>query len=319
MQRHHIKRFIPAASLFALLAAVGLSLAGPLTPPSGPITSTYKTLVDVEPRIAITAANTPGDATNLYRITQPGSYYLTGNIVGGPSRSGIAILASNVTLDLMGFTVQGVTGSLSGITTGGTELNNLTVRNGIIIGWGADGLDLGNAGAGGRGGAVEGIHSSANGGLGIRPNSHSTVSDCTAIGNAGDGIYAFFACTITRCISSYNSGDGFEIGDFCRVVSNTCYANGYLTADAAGIHATGNKNHIEDNQCNSADRGIDIDGDDNLILNNRCGGNTVNWSIVSGNNFTAVLDHTLSPNSGFNGNSANSNVFFTEPSSNISY
>ena len=63
-----------------LITAAGLVVAGPLTPPAGPVASTYKTLSEVEPRIAINAANTPGNAANLFIINQPGSYYLTGNI-----------------------------------------------------------------------------------------------------------------------------------------------------------------------------------------------------------------------------------------------
>ena len=47
-------------SLAAGLAlAAGAALAGPLNPPSGPVTSTYKTLTEVEPRVPVSATNTP--------------------------------------------------------------------------------------------------------------------------------------------------------------------------------------------------------------------------------------------------------------------
>ena len=48
------------------------------TPPAGPVASTP----GPEPRTAVNAASTPGDADSLYRITQPGSYYLTENLAG---------------------------------------------------------------------------------------------------------------------------------------------------------------------------------------------------------------------------------------------
>src|SRR5687767_7622300 len=96
-----------AAGALALTGIVFLTVAGPLDPPDGPITSTYKTLTEVEPRIAVNAQNTPGDANSLFRITQPGSYYLTGNITGVPNKNGVYIFGHRVTLDLNGFTVDG--------------------------------------------------------------------------------------------------------------------------------------------------------------------------------------------------------------------
>ena len=57
-------RLITAAAL--TLSAAGLLFAGPLDPPVGPITPTFKTLTEVEPRIAINATNTPGDLNNLF-------------------------------------------------------------------------------------------------------------------------------------------------------------------------------------------------------------------------------------------------------------
>jgi hypothetical protein len=104
----------------AMLVASAV-VAGPLVPPLGPVAPTGKTLAEVEPRIAINLANTPGDADSLFKITQPGSYYLTGNITGVTARHGIEIVASNVTLDLRGFEVRGVAGSLNGIRVEGTR------------------------------------------------------------------------------------------------------------------------------------------------------------------------------------------------------
>ncbi|HRJ49802.1 MAG TPA: hypothetical protein PKU91_04680, partial [Phycisphaerales bacterium] len=94
------------AALGTVIGAMAVS-AGPLDPPAGPVAGTYKTLTEVEPRIAINAVNTPGGANSLFRITQPGSYYLTGNITGVIGKHGIEIAASGVTIDLMGFDLQG--------------------------------------------------------------------------------------------------------------------------------------------------------------------------------------------------------------------
>src|SRR6185436_1945782 len=97
-----------------------LAFGGDLNPPAGPVGPTMKPLSEIEPRIAISALTTPGDADSLFRITQPGSYYLTGNVTGVSGKSGIGIASSGVTLDLSGFELLGVAGSANGIFTTGT-------------------------------------------------------------------------------------------------------------------------------------------------------------------------------------------------------
>src|SRR5438552_15661460 len=88
--------------LLAGLAAPMSIWAGNLTPPAGPIAPTMKTLTEVEPRTAVNSANTPGDADSLYKITQPGAYYLAGNVQGVAAKNGIKIAASGATLALNG-------------------------------------------------------------------------------------------------------------------------------------------------------------------------------------------------------------------------
>src|SRR5262252_4521225 len=88
-----------------LVLAASVALAGPLNPPPGPVASSYKTLTEVEPRTAINAANTPGDSGCLFKITQPGSYYLAANVQGVAGKSGIDIASGNVTIDLNGFSL----------------------------------------------------------------------------------------------------------------------------------------------------------------------------------------------------------------------
>ena len=128
-----------APTLALTLLAGAAALAGPLNPPAGPVVSTYKTMTDVEPRTAVSAAGTPGDATSVVRITQPGSYYLTGNITGVAGKSGVVIAANNVTLDLNGFNIHG---GDSGVSTTVSLWKDIEVRNGSIDGCTGYGLDL---------------------------------------------------------------------------------------------------------------------------------------------------------------------------------
>ena len=116
--------------LLALVSAFSLQPSallaqGSLTPPGAPA-PTMKTLTQVEPRTAISSVP--------FTISAPGSYYLTTNLTVS-SGNGITISSGNVTLDLNGFVLQGVSGSGSGILVSSTY-TNITVRNGTITGWG---------------------------------------------------------------------------------------------------------------------------------------------------------------------------------------
>src|SRR4029079_8894103 len=125
-------------AVLAIAAISALLAQGSLTPPGAPA-PTMKTLDQVEPRKEINATNTPGTATSLFRIAQPGSYYLSANVTGVSAKHGIEIAANDVTLDLNGFALVGVGGSLNGVNVPGAVLH-LTVRNGSVRTWGQSGL-----------------------------------------------------------------------------------------------------------------------------------------------------------------------------------
>ncbi|MEO1129419.1 MAG: hypothetical protein AAFX05_06885 [Planctomycetota bacterium] len=141
----------------ASLVATGHAVAGPLSPPAGPIGSSGPTLLqvaDLDPLAdlvddidqqadELTALETridvlslPGDASNTHIITQPGSYYLSDDIiVTAADTNGIQIDADNVTLDLSGRQIIGANlNDASRGITGSTTLTrlNVVVRNGTI-------------------------------------------------------------------------------------------------------------------------------------------------------------------------------------------
>ncbi|MFN9970128.1 MAG: hypothetical protein ACK58T_09550, partial [Phycisphaerae bacterium] len=66
---------------FAVLAIAwgSVVVAGPLTPPAGPIVGTHKTLTEVEPRVALSQPLAPANGSAMIVISQSGSYYLTSN------------------------------------------------------------------------------------------------------------------------------------------------------------------------------------------------------------------------------------------------
>ena len=222
------------AVVASMLCAGGGALAGPLNPPLGPIAPTAKPLNEVEPRTAISATNTPGDATTLFKITQPGSYYLTGNIGGVVGKHGIQIAASNVTLDLSGFTVAGVPGSLNGISSALLDVRGLHIRNGTVTSWGGSGVDLGVIDAAATSSIVERITSSNNTQSGITAGSSARVLNCTVVFNSNRGIYTFSNSVVTGCTAISNTGDGIRLLSGCVVSDCSVWGN-----TGRGINSSG--------------------------------------------------------------------------------
>lgn len=109
---------------FFILLACPVWAQGPLTPPGAP-EPTMRTLLQVEPRTPIT--NAP------YVITQPGSYYLAGNL--SSTGVGIVVQANGVTLDLMGFTLSGTVapGSVGVLVSNTSPVRGFALRNGFIM------------------------------------------------------------------------------------------------------------------------------------------------------------------------------------------
>jgi hypothetical protein len=167
------------------LAAAGalVTLAGTLDPPHGPITSTYKTLTEVEPRTPIQSL--AGNGTSVAVIKARGSYYLTGDLVVPNGKCGIriAVGVNHVTIDLCGFTiVEQQQGTLEGIKTEAST-TAITIRNGRIWGF-TTGLDAGNTLAC----AVERLTVDASDGEGIRTGLGSSLTDCLAQECGSNGI-----------------------------------------------------------------------------------------------------------------------------------
>src|SRR5438270_3975396 len=154
--------------------------------------------------IEVNSVNTPGDATAEFVISQPGSYCLANNIVGESGKSGIRIDADSVTLDLGGFAMLGVSGSLSGVLI--NSHIHIVVRNGSVSGWGIDGVDGSTAGLA----RIDDLRADANTGAGISINSGSQVNNCVAAQNGGVGMGGSNDVLVSGCVSSLNGSHGFQ-------------------------------------------------------------------------------------------------------------
>jgi len=235
-------RILVLAAVPALQALTATALAqGSLTPPPGPPAPVMKTLAEVEPRIAINATHTPGDndaTASSFKITQPGSYYLTGSIVGEAGKVGIEIASADVTIDLNGFELRGTgVGSGNGIFVSSGAFTRLAVRNGTIRSWGGDGIRA-TASSSIR---LENLMLHANSGRGADIGSAGLISDCIAESNGGSGFMVRGDCVVMRCVSRANftgfvhDGTGIRFGD-CIASRNT--SHGFVATYGRGV-ATG--------------------------------------------------------------------------------
>jgi Right handed beta helix region len=288
-----------AAALVALSLASG-AFAGPLDPPADPGSTTPP----VEPRTPIPDPTQP--IAFPIMISEPGSHYLTQNLTGTAGVAGIVIAASNVTLDLSGFTLTSVSGA-RGIWGLGA-VDGVTVRNGFVAGWDQQGIDLDD----GTGCRVENIHVVSVGGNGIRAGDSAIVTACVVSGSATygidvnsnghvsgcavhdcglRGIDAHLGSVIRDCVVTGNRGIGIEISggivEGCIVSSNAshgihalsdsvvrrCVCVGNDTDDddtGTGVRINGSGCLIQDNHINENRYGVEttVVATDNVIVRN---------------------------------------------------
>lgn len=197
-----------------------------------------KALDKIEPRVCVNML--PGDVDAVHVISASGNYYLTADITGEPGKHGIRIDADDVSIDLNGFSMTGVPGSLDGLhaLTGRLRVEVVGgvvryVRDGVgfssrIEGFDGDGVHI----AGASTVSLAGLALESNGGDGAEVHSESlsgedvmvVFSSCIARGNGGNGVSvtngrdgggAVFSCKIDcfSVLSCMNGGDGVQIVD----------------------------------------------------------------------------------------------------------
>lgn len=233
---------IVAGAAGAVLGAAMLVVAGPLNPPAGPVAPTHKTLTEIEPRVVLSDANTPGDADSFYRITQSGSYYLDRSyqfvLANIGSKFAIEVDADHVTIDLRGFTMRAINNARDAIHVNAGRTNVRIINGhidnfglggvgaagatGVVVedlsvsdcGFGQDpgapGIDVGEAGVVRRC-VVTGIGSAGRPHPGIRVGPDSVVEGCTVSLATAGGVVAETGARVTDTACTFNTGNGIRV------------------------------------------------------------------------------------------------------------
>ena len=184
---------------------------GNLTPPGAPA-PTMKTLDQLEARTPIDP-NQP-DFALPYTISTRGSYYLTANLAVTAGNA-IVISASNVTLDLNGFTISSSASPAGGTAIApGAFLTDIAILNGHIAGSFQHGIRFSGAISQLKNVRVEGM----------------SVSGCS-----GDGINLsnFSSVVIDRCTVQQAGANGIVGGSVNNSVAENCGSTGITAKSAA--------------------------------------------------------------------------------------
>lgn len=186
MKLKTISSLLALAALSTLNSQISTIRAqGSLTPPAGAPAPVMKSLDQIEARTPVESLS--GDATAKYIISQPGSYYLTTNLVGVSGKAGIRIEATHVVLDLNGFSLQGVSGGTEGIriaVNGGP----VSIRNGTLNSWTTAGIFGGDTAT--HVSLTDLAITDISAGPGVYVGNHSTAKRISVNGAQRAGIYA---------------------------------------------------------------------------------------------------------------------------------
>jgi parallel beta-helix repeat protein len=221
--------------------AVNADYLNPSGPP-GSAQTQMRTLNEVEPHLVIDSLPVT--------ITNGGSYILTGNLTGSNGMYGITISASDVTINLNGFSLIGATGSHNGIVINGNR-QQIYIRNGTIRGWGGYAVSAGTA----INSRYEDLLISSNGYFdsvnALYAGANSIVERCTFLNNRYTGGYVSDGCKIENCISRNNNGYGFFSGK--NSIIRNCTATDNVNS---GFRTTDNSVVTDCNAVNNGNNGF---------------------------------------------------------------
>ena len=255
-----------------------------------------------------------------FEITEPGFYYITKNLSCVSGAHGITIESSDVTIDLMGFSLVGPggTGTYCGIYAD-TPGENLEVRNGIIREFQDSGIKVTSVIKGvrtlnikafsngkhgiilyGASGIIKGNICMSNGTNGIQGGYSSTITGNSCYDNGNNGIDSKQGSTITGNTCHSNIRSGIDTSHECAVINNSCRENGnYGIYVGAGSSVIGNSScsntgygiyalhgsSLQNNSCYSnGDDGIRA-GVGSSVIGNSCYDNDDHGIYVQGNSY----------------------------------
>lgn len=149
------------------------------------------------------------------RIEWPALLTLAGTLTASGDDHGLVIASDDVTLDLRGHALQAsaeATGACGVLVEG--PRHGLVVRNGIVRGWPACGINATEA----VGAHFEDLLLEGNGVQGLSAGDSSVIRDVVAHANLVDGVRTGTDCMVLSCSFTANGNDGLQLGNHGQVV-----------------------------------------------------------------------------------------------------
>jgi hypothetical protein len=233
-------------ALFVVAAFSGVVRSGPLDP-SGPPAATS----GVRP-LGTAIESLP------YTITQPGNYYLTGNLYA-PTGDGILISADAVFLNLNGFDLRGSNTATGIRPTGGHS--SFTIENGSITGW-----FIGFDNSFGLAGRLHNLMFTGNS-LGARLKFQTVLEDCVMHSNDTGAIAD--RSEVRGCLFLEN-GNGVSATTGSVVEGNHFAVSGFGGSPPGASIVVNSGVTVKDNEFSIAGPGIDlqIDSPNAVVIRN---------------------------------------------------
>lgn len=216
----------------ALIAALPESARGGPLDPAGPPGST---LPLAEPRTPISQLPFTADAR--------GSYFVTADLTVSEG-NGITVSASDVTIDLNGFTLRGGDGVSGAGVFVPAALRNLTLKNGVISNF-YTGVSAVNA----YSSRIERVTVRFHGNYAVHIGASSLVQDCILDGGgtADGGISMSNRTVLRRCIVANHTGFGVQAATYGVIEENQIVDNASEAPHFFGINVTDNDVTIRNN------------------------------------------------------------------------
>jgi hypothetical protein len=225
------RNLLPAIALVLVLLSAATPLAGGDIYVGGP----WGTRIDRLP----------------YTITEPGAYYLGGNLTYTGSGDGITVApgVSHVTLDLMGFTVNGSGSGRYGIYLNGNHIihsgDNVEIRNGTVTGWRIGITE--NSIYSGELSRVINVRAVGNSTGILLTGAGYLIQGCEVTGTGSNTAISISSGIVSQCMVRFLDGSGINTWNGGRVSDNVVLGTGNgvprcgISVDGTGTLIKGNK------------------------------------------------------------------------------